>query len=547
MARRYASTGPPQQRIRSRSGARRRGHRARLRFGPRRRREPLSIALAAIMTAVIVSAVLTGGGEAAPPRVIPRAALTIRVGLHPTGRPIAQGFIGLSIEYPSLLSYAGLNPRAPNPVFLRLVRELLPGQRPRIRFGGDTADWTWWPTARVREPGAIKYALDSRWLRVARSTATALDARVTFGINFEANRRAVAGREASEFLRRVGPRYIDAFEVGNEPELYGVLGWYENRAGASILGRPHGYDFAHYRADFATISSALPHAVALSGPATGSTTWIPDLRQYLADNPRVRTATYHRYPLRGCQTSANSPKFATIAHLLASSASKGLAASIAPDVAAAHAHHASFRVDELNSATCGGAHGVSNVFASALWALNTLFSMVRVGVDGVNIHTFHHATYAPFDFTRTHRRWTAQVKPLYYGLLMFSQAAPPGSRLLPARGPARPGLHTWITRATDGTERVLLVNDSARASATVAVGPLAPPAGNARVLWLRAPRLSATSGITLGGRSFGASTESGALPGPLETAIVRPTRGRYVIELPPASAALVRPRARPVW
>lgn len=384
------------------------------------------------MTAVIVSAVLTGGGEAAPPRVIPRAALTIRVGLHPTGRPIAQGFIGLSIEYPSLLSYAGLNPRAPNPVFLRLVRELLPGQRPRIRFGGDTADWTWWPTARVREPGAIKYALDSRWLRVARSTATALDARVTFGINFEANRRAVAGREASEFLRRVGPRYIDAFEVGNEPELYGVLGWYENRAGASILGRPHGYDFAHYRADFATVSSALPHAVALSGPATGSTTWIPDLRQYLADNPRVRTATYHRYPLRGCQTSANSPKFATIAHL-------------------------------------------------------------------------------------------------------------------PARGPARPGLHTWITRATDGTERVLLVNDSARASATVAVGPLAPPAGNARVLWLRAPRLSATSGIALGGRSFGASTESGALPGPLETAIVRPTRGRYVIELPPASAALVRPRARPVW
>src|SRR5205807_8152509 len=54
------------------------------------------------------------------------------------------------------------------------------------------------------------------------------------------------------------------------------------------------------------------------------------------------------------------------------------------------------RVDEINSVACGGAAGVSNTFASALWALDTMFALVRTGVDGVNVHTFQGATYRLF-------------------------------------------------------------------------------------------------------------------------------------------------------
>ena len=41
----------------------------------------------------------------------------------------------------------------------------------------------------------------------------------------------------------------------------------------------------------------------------------------------------------------------------------------------------------MNAVSCGGVRGVSDTFASALWALDTLFEFSRVGVDGVNFHT----------------------------------------------------------------------------------------------------------------------------------------------------------------
>ena len=44
-------------------------------------------------------------------------------------------------------------------------------------------------------------------------------------------------------------------------------------------------------------------------------------------------------------------------------------------------------------------------------ALDVLFEMADVGVDGVNMHTYPGATYQPFTFTRSRRRWSAFVTP----------------------------------------------------------------------------------------------------------------------------------------
>ena len=99
-------------------------------------------------------------------------------------------------------------------------------------------------------------------------------------------------------------------------------------------------------------------------------------------------------------------------------------------IAYAHKHGATVRIDELNSVACAGQPGVSDTFASALWMLDTLFAMARSGVDGVNIHTLPTASYRPFEFRRIRGRWLATVEPEYYALLMFEQAAPPGSHML---------------------------------------------------------------------------------------------------------------------
>ena len=51
--------------------------------------------------------------------------------------------------------------------------------------------------------------------------------------------------------------------------------------------------------------------------------------------------------------------------------------------------------------------------------------------------------------------------------------------------------------------------------------------------------MSATSGVSLGGQSFGDETTTGALPGPPATSTLVPVAGAYTVSLAPASAAML--------
>jgi hypothetical protein len=468
---------------------------------------------------------------------IPSAAIRVSIGAQPQGRSVSPGFIGLSIEYRSAPGYFG--PRThPDSVFRALVRNLTPGQSPVIRFGGDTTDWTWAPTPGVSEPPGIRYTLGPGWMASTAAAARALNARIIAGVNFESDNARIAGAESKALATGIGRPYLAGLELGNEPEVYGTLGWYQTASGRPVPGRPPSYAFGPYLTDYARVSRALPRSVPLVGPASGAPRWIAGLGAYLRANRRVRVVTYHRYPLHRCFTPRDSPFFPTIPNLLAPGASSGPASSLATAVRVAHAHGIPLRVDELNSVSCGGARGVSDTFASALWVLDALFNMARIGVDGVNIHTFTKAIYEPFAVAEHGGRWTGAVRPMYYGLLMFARAAPPGSRLLPVSYRAPTSLRIWATRGRGGRVRMVLINDSRRAAATVAVHPPAP-ADTAIGLRLRAPGARARAGVTLAGQSFGAATSTGTLTGPVRTFALRARRGLLVVRLPPASATLV--------
>jgi hypothetical protein len=489
-----------------------------------------------IAAIAVVAAIVQEAAEAQP--AIPHGAIRVDVGTRPESRPVPPGFVGFSIEYRSAPGYFGTDPSRPDPLFIALVRALDPGQSPVLRFGGDTTDWSWWPTPGVAMPGGIRYTLGPGWVQSTRAMARALNARLILGINFEADRRAIAATEASQLLDGIGRQYIAGFELGNEPEVYGTLGWYETAAGAPVPGRPSSYALGPYLRDYRSVSAALPRAVPIAGPASGAPAWLAGLHRYLAANPRVGLVTYHRYPLHRCFTARNSPDFPTIGNLLAPVASSGPATSLAHAVATAHARGLPLRADELNSVSCGGARGVSDTFASALWVLDTLFNMARVGVDGVNLHTFQKAVYEPFAFAHGDAGWTAEVRPLYYGLLAFTRAAPPGSRLLPASFAGPSTLRVWATRARGGPVRAVAINDAPRSAAVVAIR--APTTATAAsVQFLRASGLGAKTGVTLGGRSFGASTQTGALTGIDQTQQLTAVDGRFVVRVPPASAALI--------
>jgi hypothetical protein len=448
------------------------------------------------------------------------------------GRAVPNGFVGLSMEYRGLEAYAGQDPAAISPPFVQLMRDLAPGQRPVLRIGGDGTDWTWYPVAGVSRPGGVKYSLNQTFLKVTRALAQALDARLVLGINFEADSRKVAGGEARALLGGIGRRYVEALELGNEPELYSAFNWYRNSRGVGVKGRPPGYNFAAYIRDFSSIAQSLP-SFPLAGPSSGSPTYIAQLAPYLDSEPRVRLVTIHAYPLKHCSASAS----VTVGDLLSNAASAGLANGLAPDVAIAHRRGLALRVDEINAVSCGGVRGVSDAFASALWVLNTLFELARTGVDGVNVHTVPNTINELIGSSQVDGHWQDKVHPEYYGMMMFAQAAPAGSRLLQVSGSVSPAVETWATRAPDGHIRVVLINRST-SSRTVTVR-IPSVSGTATVERLEAPSAQATSGVTLGGQSFGPETTTGLLAGASQITSLSSKSGGYAVTLPGTSAAML--------
>jgi hypothetical protein len=331
---------------------------------------------------------------------------------------------------------------------------------------------------------------------------------------------------------------VYALELGNEPELYTAFPWYTAPSGKKVFGRSSGWSYSAYARDFGSIVRSLPR-VPLAGPSIGSATWSPFLGSFLRSEPRVSVATLHRYPLKRCTSATHL----TVGELLSPTSSAGLAATVTRYVSTARAHHIPLRVDEMNSISCGGQRGLSDTYTTSLWALDALYEMARVGVNGVNIHTAPNAVNEMFRFQHTRSGWTGSVRPIYYGLLAFAQAAPAGSRIQSVSGTVPSSVRVWATRAIDGSVRVVLINDAARGQTIKFRAPRAP-GSSASVAFLRAPSVTAQTGITLGGQSFGAPTTTGQLTGTPSLSTVKSAGGRYRVSVPGWSAAILTIGAR---
>ncbi len=184
------------------------------------RRRLTALALVSVLAAAVaVVAVLstsrgTSAGEERAAAISPATnadgasaagALSLTVG-GPTGRTIPSGFLGLSIEYPAIPDYAGRDPKAINPVFVQLVRNLTAGQAPELRIGGDTSDWTWWPVPGVQKPLGVRYSLSRDWVQVMAALTKTLGARVILGINLELNSSTDASARGPDARERDRPQ-----------------------------------------------------------------------------------------------------------------------------------------------------------------------------------------------------------------------------------------------------------------------------------------------------------------------------------------------------
>jgi hypothetical protein len=398
----------------------------------------------------------------------------------------------------------------------------------------------------------IRCPRESPQLHVAPAIIAALahriDAKLILGIDLVSHKPSLVAPEVQTLVGTIDPghpaRYIDAFEIGNEPDRYPR---YDPRA--TVVGRY----FQRYLSDFTDWAHLIRLAahdpkVGIAGPGLGrfGLPWITgtssgDFGEFLRSPPRPRLITFHRYAIlraRRCQPLACP----SIANLILNGFSQGLAGSLLRFIKELGPGRR-LRVDEMNSVTGGGVRGVSNTFASALWALDTLFALAQAGVIGVNVHTFPGAGYALYSGPRGGWR----VFPEYYGLLAFARAAPAGSRLLAVRATdaaalADPQVRVWATAAPSGTLTTVVINKTVRTADVELSGSGVPARSRATVTWLKAPRtgtdphcsrpqaaagLCATGGVTFGGASFGPRSHRGGdrtLTGALRTPARRTCR-----------------------
>lgn len=447
-----------------------------------------------------------------------------------------RSFLGLSMEYWSVPSF-----QRPRGVFDRVLSLLrVPGDGPvALRIGGDSADRTF-PEPNASTPARWMFAVTPAWFRALRSVVRSSGAHVILDLNLVTGSAPLAAELAREAEVALPPHSIAGFEVGNEPDIYDRRYWMgaisSGRSGVGAL--PSGLTASSYIGEFHGYESALSQIapdVPLIGPVVANPrrnlSWIAAF--LAAPHAGLGIVSVHRYPYSACARKS-SPTYPTIARVLSENASAGVARSIEPAVALARRAGLPLRLTELNSVTCGGLSGVSNTFATALWAPDTLFELLRAHVDGVNIHVRQNAINAAFLMGAGGLR----ARPLLYGLSLFARSLGPGAQLVNAhvQGPSSLHFKAWAVRLRGAVLHVLLID---KGPYPVRVDLRAPGVGPAQVQRLLAPSVRSRWNVTLDGQRI---ASNGRWVGRRTTEVVARSARAYEIVLPRFSAALVTMR-----
>ena len=331
-----------------------------------------------------------------------QATLTLAPDAGTTAVPTS--FFGISTEYRALPQF-----ERDTPAFERMLSLLhVPGDGPLVlRVGGDSADHSFW-YPRWRRMPQWAFELTPRYLARLGELVRRDHMKLIVDLNLLTDTPFTAAAWARAAETSLPHGSIVGFEIGNEPDLYSRRYWLATIASSPFASRtlpleltPATYvqDFAAYAHVLAVDSPDIP----LVGPAVAHPrVSLPFISTLIQDQrPELGMVTGHLYPYSACVKRPRSSSFPTVAKLLSRRATSAFAIDVASAVATAHAAGLKFRLTEFNSVTCGGKPGVSNTFATALWAPDALFTAMRAGVDGANLHVRPNAINAAFSIDQS--------------------------------------------------------------------------------------------------------------------------------------------------
>jgi hypothetical protein len=466
-------------------------------------RRVLAVLCAAFAVGVVAADAQTGVAQPRPAADRPAAfaaTVTVATSAAAVGRTNDQ-YIGLSFES-GTLNGGQFNDVGNLP---RLLRNLGRGV---MRFGGNSVDTSFTGISPSALAGLARLAKAAGWT-------------VLYSENLGRFRARAVRRDAHAVSTALGSS-LAALACGNEPDLFPNVGLRSSY--------PENAYLVQAARCLSAIRSGAPHA-PIEGPDTSGAGWLPGYAAVEAG--QLRWLGQHYYPM-GCGLGGMTP--AAFARVLLSPAQSAKEATFFSAAArAATVARAALRISETNTACQGGAVGVSDAYASALWVVDYLLTGVEHGVAGFNFHGGLSTVcdgYTPLCQVGVNE-YAAQ--PIYYGML-FTHLLGSGSLLPVTVTTSDPAdnVTAFALRPADGDGLRVIAEDLTGGAATVTLR-LGGGATSAAILRLTGPSLLAASGVRIQGAAVGAS--GSFTPGAPDR--VKCSSGSCRVTLAPYSAALV--------
>jgi hypothetical protein len=451
----------------------------------------------------------------------------ITVDVAQPGGQLSSDFVGLSYEMREL-GVGNLDATTGN--LAALFRTL---GRSNVRISGNTLDrdTLWVPRGQAPPNPLPSWVQDVvtpadivRLGRFLDATGWKAEVGVSMG-HFDAG----LATDEARTLDSVLGRHLVAVECGNEPNSYASNG---------LRTAPYGYP--QYKPEWEACADAVGNS-RIAGPDTSSPTktgaWVSQFAQDELD--RVSMLTIHNYPVSST---------ATISELLSPQTDASEVSQVATELAAAQAEHLPIRIDETNSAAGGGIPGVSDAYASALWAMDYSLLMAQDGFNGINFHGGQLAVCDGPLFNGKFQLYTPicaanaadqQAKiytaaPEYYGLYMAARMGP--GQFLPVAVSSDSNLTAYAVRGNDGHIRIALIEKDDTSAAPVPVSiKVGTASGVASVIHLTGSSLGSSQGVAVQGATV--DRQGHLIPGRANLVPVRD--GTLSLDLPSGSAEII--------
>ena len=435
---------------------------------------------------------------------------TINVTVDQTrrGYTISPTFEGLSFETAILTQNPEyLNPN--NAVFVQLFKNLGPGL---LRIGGGTSDEINW-SGGPRSMSTASSVLTTSDIDRLSAFSKAIGWPVLFGLNLAAYQVSASANEAQYVNNSLGSN-LYAFQFGNEPDYFTANGL----RNTDYLINDYLTDWdAYYKA----IKQIAPQASYAGPDVVNGMDWINEFAAN--ENEKVKLIDGHYY-LTG---PATDPSI-TYKDILVQDNS--LPVYLDGIKSASSQYNLPFRITECNNVWGGGKAGVSDVFASTLWALDFMWTAAGHDAQGINFHDGEGIVYSPVSMSAG----KAVVHPEYYAMLAFKYAGAGGTIIPVDIAATNYVCSAYACTNPGGGYSITLINKEETKNISFNI-QLSNSVGTIQIFRLTAPALTATSNVTFAGSAVNA--DGTFTPGKPEQYTIN--QKKFTVNMAAGSAAVI--------